>query len=72
MDDYRLLEEIPADRREVVPPGACGTPQQDAEAAVEGALRGLGGIAAGSDSVSCDIAELQALRIYGQRWHKNR
>lgn len=67
VDSYRLLDEIPAARRTVCPPGSATTPEQDATAAVEGALRGIDAIvSADNDS---EIAALQALRWYSERWN---
>lgn len=67
VDSYRLLDEIPAARRAVCPPGCPTTPEQDATAAVDGALRGIDAIVSADDD--SDIAELQALRRYSERWN---
>ncbi|WP_146202605.1 hypothetical protein [Branchiibius hedensis] len=66
LDSYRLLDGIPADRRDVRPESSLTTPSQDAEAAVDAGLRGIGSLLR-SETVS-GIAELQALRRYSQRW----
>ncbi|KYH45224.1 hypothetical protein [Branchiibius sp. NY16-3462-2] len=65
-DSYRLLDEIPPDLRDVVPEGSSTTPSEDARAAVDAGLRGIGGLLS-SETIS-GIAELQALRRYSQRW----
>lgn len=67
LDSYRLLDEIPAPRRAMRPSGSATTPQQDATASVDAALRGIDAIVA-SDNDS-GIAALQALRRYSERWN---
>lgn len=67
LDSYRLLDEIPVPRRSVCPAGSTTTPEQDATAAVDAALRGIDAIVA-TDNDS-DIAALQALRRYSERWN---
>ena len=67
LDSHRLLAEIPAARRTVCPLGSTTTPEQDATAAVDGALRGIDAIL--TEENDSDIAALQALRAYSTRWH---